>query len=397
MREQRMFSLYKGHSTETALLKMCNDVLLELDNGRAVCLGMLDLSAAFDTVDHGLLLRRLRDTFNITGDVAKWLESYLSNRTVQVCINDTYSDPVTLDCSLPQGSQMGPKRYSDYVRPLGKLLYVLQLLYHCYADDTQAAKSFEPKIEHTQVAAIKELEDGINEIAQWMRPNRLKLNRDKTEIIVFVSKHDKKHIGIKELQLDSDTIPSVPVVRNLGIHMDEHLSFAQHVAYLCKICFMYLGWIKKIRHLLTFEATKTIVHALVLARLDYCNSLFTGLPQCVVDRLQRIMNASARVIARASRRDRITPILKKLHWLPVRERCQFKTLTLIYKSKNGTAPGYLRDIVNPYSPKRALRSKSSNSLQIIKTKKNSLELDRFSMLVQNFGMNCQNMLKHHNH
>ena len=126
----------KGHSTETALLKMCNDVLLELDNGRAVCLGMLDLSAAFDTVDHGILLRRLRDTFNITGDVAKWLESYLSNRTVQVCINDTYSDPVTLDCSLPQGSQMGPKRYSDYVRPLGRLLYVLQLLYHCYADDT---------------------------------------------------------------------------------------------------------------------------------------------------------------------------------------------------------------------------------------------------------------------
>ena len=132
---------------------------------------------------------------------------------------------------------------------------------------------------------------------------------------------------------------------------------------------MYLGWIKTIRHLLTFEATKILVHALIMARLDNCNSLFTGLTQCVFDRLQRIMNASARVIDGACRRDRITPILKKLHWLPVRERCQFKTLTLIFKSLNEMAPVYLRDIVNPYSPKRVLRSKSSNCLQIIRTKK----------------------------
>ncbi len=363
-------SAYKrAHSTETALLKMCNDILIELDNGRAVCLGMLDLSAAFDTVDHGILLRRLKETFNITGNVAQWLESYLSNRTVQVCIDGTYSDPATLDCSLPQGSQMGPKRYSDYVRPMGKLLSVLQLMYHCYADDTQVGKSFAPKIEQSQVTAVQELQHGIKQISKWMHSNRLKLNREKTEFIVFVSKHDKKHIKVNELRLESDTIPSVPVVRNLGVHLDEHLLFEQHIAYLCKVCFMYLGWIKKIRHLLTFEATKTLVHALIMARLDYCNSLFTGLPQCVFDRLQRIMNVAARLIAGARRRDRITPILKRLHWLPVKERSQFKTLTLIFKSVNGTAPAYLCDIVRPHSPKRTLRSNSTNTLQTIRTKK----------------------------
>ena len=75
---------------------------------------------------------------------------------------------------------MGSKRYSDYVRPLGRVLYVLPLIYYCYTDDTQAAKSFEPTKEHTQVGAVKELQYGINEIAQLMRANRFKLNRDKT-------------------------------------------------------------------------------------------------------------------------------------------------------------------------------------------------------------------------
>ena len=118
-----------------------------------------------------------------------------------MCIDGTYSDPVTLDYSLHHGSQMGTKRYSDYVRPIGKLLYVLQLMYHCYADDTQTAKSCVPKKDHTQVAAVKELQDDINKISHLMYSNRLKLNRDKTEFIVFVSKHDKEHIKLNELRL----------------------------------------------------------------------------------------------------------------------------------------------------------------------------------------------------
>ena len=158
----------------------------------------------------------------------------------------------------------------------------------------------------------------------------------------------------------------------MGVHLDEHLSFDQHIAYLCKVCFMYLGSIKKFQHMIMFEATKTLVHALIMARLVYCNSLYMGQPQCVFDRLQRIMNAIARVIAGASCRNRITPILKRLHWLPMKERSQFKILTLVFKSVNGTAPMYLNDIMKPYAPRRTLRSKSSNSLEIIRTKNKTI-------------------------
>ena len=106
---------------------------------------MLDLSAAFDKVDHEIFLRRLRTTFNINDSVLQWLESYLTGRSVRVCVDGVYSDAITLDCSLPQGSQMGPKRCSDYVMPLDRLLRLLQIVYHYYADDAQVSKSFKPK------------------------------------------------------------------------------------------------------------------------------------------------------------------------------------------------------------------------------------------------------------
>ena len=199
-------SAYKPkHSTETALLKVCNDILTDLDGGKAVFLGMLDLSAAFDTVDHGILLRRLSMTFNIQDSVLQWLKSYLTERSVRVCVDGVYSDSITLDCSLPQGSQMGPKRYSDYVMPLGRLLRILQILYHYYADDAQVSKSCNPKDENSQFQAIHCLENGINDVSRWMCANRLQLNTEKTEFIVFVSKQNHKLIRIQHLQVSADT------------------------------------------------------------------------------------------------------------------------------------------------------------------------------------------------
>ena len=136
-----------------------------------------------------------------------------------------------------------------------------------------------------------------------------------------------------------------------------------------KVCFIYISWIRKIRNLLTFDAAKILVHALIISRLDYCNSLFTGLPKSALDKLQLIMNAAARLITRTPRRESITPSLIRLHWLPVAERCQFKTLTLVFKSLHGLAPPYLEEIVTPYKPLRILRSCNGNYLQVIKPKR----------------------------
>ena len=350
-------SAYKPkHSTETALLKVCDDILSELDKGNAVFLGMLDLSAAFDTVDHSILLARLERTFNISGSVYKWLESYLKGRTVQVCVDGQYSDAREVQCGLPQGSQSGPKRYSDYVFPLSRLIRALLLLYHYYADDAQVGKVCNPRSTEDQREAVQCLEMGISDISDWMFKNRLKLNNSKTEFITFVSKPNSKFIEITNIQVGSDSVCSVPVVRNLGVLMDKSLSFDQHINHLRKTCFFYLSWIRKVRSYLTPAATKVLVHALIISRIDYCNSLFTGLPQRALNRIQQIMNAAARVITRQPRQSHISSTLRELHWLPIKERCEFKTLTIVYKSLNNSAPVYLTDKLQLYTPSRQLRS-----------------------------------------
>ena len=136
----------KHHSTETALLKISNDILLKLDQRNIVFLNFLDLSAAFDTLDHRIMLGRLERSFRIEGQALKWCQSYLADRRVKVTINRYFSEIIELHCSTLQGSTIGPRMYSDYVRPLGHLLANLNLWYHAYADDTRASKSARAQI-----------------------------------------------------------------------------------------------------------------------------------------------------------------------------------------------------------------------------------------------------------
>ena len=171
-------SAYKpGHSCETAMLKITNDILINLDQNHGILLSLLDLSAAFDTVDHALLLERLTSTKRISGQVIKWIESYLTDRTMHVNVNGKSSEPVLLEVGLPQGSMLGPEFYNDYTQPMGRLIRILLLLYHLYADDAQIMKVVRHPLELQ--SAVSKLSHGIEKIASWMENNKLKINCDK--------------------------------------------------------------------------------------------------------------------------------------------------------------------------------------------------------------------------
>ena len=119
-----------------------------------------------------------------------------------------------------------------------------------------------------------------------------------------------------------------------------------------------------IRKYLDIDATKTLVHAYVTSRLDYCNSLVYGMAKEFTEKLQRVQNTAARLITRTRKFDHITPILKDLHWLPIVERIKYKVLLLAYKAQHGLAPKYLEDLVVPYVPPRDnLRSKDQHLLE----------------------------------
>ena len=247
-------SAYKQHhSTETALLKISNDILLDLDKRNIVFLIFLDLSAAFDTLDHRIMLRRLELSFGIEGHALKWFESYLSDRRVKVIINGQYSDIVELSCSTPQGSKIGPRMYSDYVRPLGRLLTYLSLWYHAYADDTQASKSARASDRNDQISTISRLQTGIHHVSEWMFHNKLKINQEKNEFLIIASKNNQRQIAVDHMTLDENVIKRSEFARNLGVTFDSELSMLKHINEIHRKCFCDLKWIWSIRKYMSME------------------------------------------------------------------------------------------------------------------------------------------------
>ena len=182
--QEPLQSAYRKHcSTETALLKVQDDILENLDKRKGVVLLLLDLSAAFDTVDHGTLINTLENEVGVTGECLAWIQSYLEERQHRVIINNSRSDSRTLKCGVPQGSVLGPLLFSIYTIPLAAIMRKHGILYHLYADDTQLYLEFSLSDTTSRDNDIPRLELCIKEIRTWMRLNMLKPNDDKTELL----------------------------------------------------------------------------------------------------------------------------------------------------------------------------------------------------------------------
>ncbi len=355
-----MQSAYKSNfSTETALMRLNFDILRHMDVGQCTILAALDLSAAFDTINHSLLLSRLQYTYGLDLTVLQWFRSYLTKRTQRVCINGSLSNPRDIVTGVPQGSVLGARLFTMYTLPISAIIINHNMSYNCYADDTQIYLHCENNTAAI-CEAIGKLEHCIRDVCSWMDINSLKINRDKTEFIIFNNKHN--YTGEMCLTIGDDTVTSAEEVKILGITLDYKLTLDKQTTNTCRAVHIQTRKINSIRKYLTNDATKTIVQALATVRLDYCNGLYIGLSLKTINRLQRTQNTAARVVSRTSRFSHITPILQNLHWLPINRRSQFKILVLTYKSLHRNAPSYLCDILNWYKPNRHLRSAGSTSL-----------------------------------
>ena len=152
--------------------------------------------------------------------------------------------------------------------------------------------------------------------------------------------------------------------RNLGIVFDNNLCMDQHVKRICQSVYFHMRNINSIRKILTYETAATVIHALITSRIDNGNSLLIGITDRLLHKLQLAQNTAARVLTKTRKFDHITPILKDLHWLPIRERINFKILILTWKALNGIAPDYLFNLLVPYVPSRRLRSSDKHLLVI---------------------------------
>ena len=338
LQSEYQYGYKKAHSTEMLLLNVTNNLLKAFDDKKATVLLLLDLSAAFDTVDQDKLLHILNKNIGISGIALKWFHSFLKGRTQKVMINDSFSDEESLDYGVAQGSVLGPRLFNIYIMSLYSHIHAASFDVEGFADDHQLYKSFIPVFQTVVLGSA--INECLRAVSEWMRTYFLKLNESKTKILVLAPPLVMSSIYIHGTYLDSGCIRFVSCAKNLGVWLDEFLNFKCHIRKVVASCYKVLREISKIKSFIPRESLNTLVVSLVLSKLDYCNALYYKIGSSEIDMLQSVQNAAIRLVFGQFKYDRrpISHLFIKLHWLKVRERIIFKLCLVVHKCIWALAP-----------------------------------------------------------
>ena len=297
------YAYRRCHSTEDALVDAVEWITRRVDDGHVAAVTSIDLSRAFDSVDHGVLLSKL----NWYGVDPRWFESYLAGRR-QVVRGGSLSLP--LSHGVPQGSLVGPILFSIFTNDLPSYLPHGRLV--SYADDTQLLDSAHP--DHLSILMSRQ-EETLLAVKSYFTSNSLKMNPSKTTLLLVGTSHNLKKTSSFHVNFSGHTLTPSPFVKMLGVTIDQTLSWEKHISTVVKKCNSILACLYKIRHHLTPEARKLLIQSLVFPHILYCLSVWGGAAACHMDRVQKVVNFGARVVTGARRRDHISPALSALGWL----------------------------------------------------------------------------------
>ena len=334
LHEPSAFGYKTWHNTETMMVGLFDDALRGFDENQATIVIFLDLSAAFDTIDPNKLLQILHDELGIGGVALQWFKSFLVGRTQRVKINDEYSDSLEVPCGTPQGSVLGPPLFNINVRSQPQVFKFCKFNTSSFADDSNGRRSFALKF---QFNILKhDVVKCMNLIVEWSFAHFMKINPDKTEILLLYPPSLNKEVIIKGILFDDQCIRFSEFVKNVGVWIDKNLTMDKHVNHIVSHCYKILKDIGSIKKSLQRCHLEKLVHSVITSRLDYCNSLFMNISKENLTKLQKVQNTAARLVLGRKRRDSATAALRELHWLKVECRIIFKTILLCYKVIKGT-------------------------------------------------------------
>jgi len=338
----------RNHSTETALLSTLDNVYHSSDTGKSTVLVSLDLSSAFDTIDHTLLVNRLKNTFGVTGTALNWISSYISHRSQTVKLGSSLSSPQPCKSGVPQGSVLGPLLFTIYISPISSILSQTGVRQHQYADDTQLYMAISNP---TASADLRILESALSILSTWFSHNWLALNPEKSDALLLGTYQRNRTLSnLHTVNVSGSAVQLADHTKLLGVTLDNSLSFHKHVSLVSQSCFFHIKALRHIRTCLDTQTASTIAHALVNSRLDYANSVLYGAPDSAILKLQRIQNTLARIVLQSDSRTPAGPLLEQLHWLPVYSRIHFKLATITYKALSTSEPAYISSLLQPHQP-----------------------------------------------
>ena len=249
-------------------MRVTNDLLMTADADSPSLLILLDLSAAFDIVDHCILLNRLHHTIGLTSTRISPTGQSTSPLEVQ-------DQGHTVTFGVLKGSVLGPTIFTLYMLPLGQIISHSGVSFHCYADDTQLYIKMDtcPSVTLLPPSPLSTITTYLEEIKAWMKHNFRQLNSSKTEVILVGTPHQIQSSSITSIMFSGQDIPLSTSITNLGVKFDPHLTFEAHIKRLCKNSFHHLGNISKLQPSLSLPDTEKLIQAFVSSRLDYCNAL----------------------------------------------------------------------------------------------------------------------------
>ena len=286
---------------------------------------------------------------------------------------------------LPQGMILGPQIYILYTADLESILERHGVKMHLYADDTQLYHH--SRTNNLEQAMVK-FEACLEDIVQWSSQHRLKLNPTKTELIWLDRAHAIERLPQQpRLRMSSNDLTSSSSVRVLGVIIDSGLTLVTHVSIVARNCFYQLRRIRQAKKNLDEGSVKTLIQALVLSRLDYCNSILSNLPDVTLAPLVRVQHSAARLIRNLKRQNPVLPLMMELHWLPLRSRITFKLCVLMHGVHYGTGPKYMKELVTPTSSlpgRERLRSAPRWTMTLSAPSSNSVK-GHLPCLVQQLG------------
>lgn len=323
----------RGHSCETSICWLINEWKKEIEKGKSIIAIFLDLKRAFETIDRSILLVKLHK-YGIRDIEQKWFQSYLSGRSQKVKIKESFSETISVQLGVPQGSKLGVLLFLIYINDIEKSLSQAQA--SLFADDTLIYYVGENVHECECI-----MQNEMNSLNEWLCKNKLKLNVSKTKCMC-VNDRDWNF----QIVMNGEQIERVNEIKYLGVCIDDKLRFNDHINNLCAKISKKIGFLKRIRRHLSLSCALTIYNTIILPHFDFCSSIIYICNSESQNRLQILQNRAMRTVLKCDYRTPIQEMLNTLKWLSVLQRLKLNALLMIFKIKQKLYPIYLQHNIN---------------------------------------------------